>query len=77
MGVRLVPNMKKYFNKIIFTVALMGTIITSSFTLIIICRWAEAAQLTDAEESDQYPQNTPSEENASRERKVPGSSKNK
>ncbi len=38
---------------------------------------AEAAQLTDAEESDQYPQNTPSEENASRERKVPGSSKNK
>ncbi len=37
----------------------------------------DASQLTFTEESDQYPQNTPSEENASRERKVPGSSKNK
>jgi Tol biopolymer transport system component len=38
---------------------------------------SQAVQLTNAEESDQYPQNTPSEENASREGQLPSPFKNK
>ncbi|NLF77069.1 MAG: hypothetical protein GX573_15330, partial [Chloroflexi bacterium] len=37
----------------------------------------EAGQLTTDEESDQYPENTPSEENASRQQSLPSPAKNK
>jgi hypothetical protein len=37
----------------------------------------EASQLTTDEESDQFPENTPSEENASRQRSLPSPAKNR